>query len=123
MAASKSSSSSSSATTSNSEDNRIVNDNGGLVLGKDAGIIVNQEFGDNVLKGFQDLVGLVRDAGQVVVTSSSQAQQSAANSISAVTSAIQNDKLGTSTTESTIVKYIPLMLGVAVILFLFRKKG
>jgi len=131
MSSGKSSSSSSSATTSNSEDNRVVADNGAIALAKDAiynysPSVVN-ELSPNMLTALGQFVGLVRDAGTVVVDTADKANQSAQASIAAVTSAIQNDKLGTSTSEQTLMKYIPLMIGAAVVIFvlimIFRKKG
>jgi len=120
-------SSSDSTTQSTSEDNRVAGDNGAIVLGKDAVFSSQNYFSDNVKDAFSQLVQLVEKAGEVVVKTSDQAQQNALNSVNAVTTAIQNDKQGTSTTESTIVKYIPLIIGAVVLIFvvtlIFRKKG
>lgn len=121
MSSGKSSSSSSSATSSNSEDNRIVADNGALVLGKDAAYVVSNELSPNMLAALNSFVGLVRDAGTVVVDTADKANQSAQQTVAAFTSAIQNDKQGTSTTEQTIVKYIPLVIGAGIIIFVLMK--
>lgn len=131
MASSKSASSTSSQTSSVQEDNRVVGEGGSVVLGKDAGIIVNQEFGNNVLTAFNGLVSLAKDAGELVYNTTTnavdQANKGAVSSVGAVASAFQDSRNGTSSTESTITKYIPLMIGAGVVIFIFmlifRKKG
>jgi len=117
MSQSASRSDSASTTSSVNEDNRVAADNGSLVLAKDAIYSVKNEFGDNNLKAFESLVGLVRDAGQVVVKTADDANANTSAQIAAFTSAIQNDKQGTSTTEQSIVQYIPLLIGAAVVIF------
>lgn len=126
MSSSKSSSASSSQTSSVNEDNRIVADNGGVALGKDAILQTNDYFSDNVLASFKELVSLVRDAGEVVVKTTDTAQANTQAQLAAFTAAIQNDKQGTTTTEQNIVKYIPLIIVAGLIIsslyFLTRKK-
>ncbi len=121
MSKSGSSSTSSSTTQNNSEDNRVVGEGGSLVLGKDAIYNVANELSPNMLAALNSFVGLVRDAGTVVVDTADKANQSAQASIAAVTSAIQNDKTGTTTTEQSIVKYIPLVIGAGIIIFVLIK--
>ncbi len=120
-------SSSSSATQSVNEDNRVAGDNGAVVLGKDATLIKNDYFSDNVLEVAKGLIELVEKAGEVVVKNSDQTQINSQKTLEAFTAAIQNDKQGTSTTETTLIKYIPLIIGgvlaVIALNMLFRKKG
>lgn len=120
MSKSGSSSSSSSTTQNNSEDNRVVADGGGLALGKDAIYSVQNELSPNMLSALEQFVGLVRDAGEVVVNTTDKANQQAQQTVSAFTAAIQSDKQGTSTTETTIVKYIPYVIGAVVIVIIIR---
>lgn len=125
MSSGKSSSSSSSATENISEDNRVVADGSGTIaLGKEAiynyspDLTTINELSPNMLTALKEFVSLVRDAGEVVVNTTEQTNKQTQDTISKFTSAIQNDKLGTSTTEQSIVKYIPLAIGALVLFFI-----
>lgn len=121
MSKSSSSSETASQTSNVSEDNRVVADGSGTVaLGKDAIYSVQNELSPNMLGALKEFVSLVRDAGEVVVNTTDKANQQAQNTVAAFTQAIQNDKQGTSTTETTIVKYIPYIIGAVVIVIVIR---
>ena len=112
----------SSQTQSVNEDNRVAGDNGALVLGKNAGIQINDAFSDNVLKAFQETIQLVRDAGQVVVDTNSKVADASQQTLAAVTSALERQQKGTSTTFTDMLPLI-LVAVVAVIIFgmIFKK--
>jgi hypothetical protein len=122
MSSSSSKSETSSATQSNQEDNRVVADNGALVLGKGAGIQINDSFSDNVLNAFKETIQLVRDAGQVAVDSNSKVVDASQQTLAAVTTALERQQKGTTTTFTDMLPMI-LIAGVAVIVFwtIFRK--
>lgn len=119
---SSSSSDSQSSTASTSEDNRVAGDNGALVLGKNAAIQINDQFGDNVLKAFQETIQLVRDAGQVAVDTNSKVSEANQQTLAAVTSALERQQKGNATTFTDMLPMI-LIAGVALVVFgmIFKK--
>lgn len=116
MSYGESKSESSSSTANINEDNRQAVDNQSVALGKDATLMISNNFDDNVRGAFSDLVSLVRDAGQVVVSTSKNANENTQSTVNAVTAALQNEKLGTA---SVFQNMVPLLLGAAVLIFLF----
>lgn len=116
MSTSSSKSQSSSATTSNSEDNRIVNDNGGVVLGKDAALMINNELSDNALKLGQGLIDLAKGAGDLVLKQTELSNTNQQNATAAISSAINNNQLGTS---QAFTNMIPILIaGVVAIIII-----
>lgn len=122
MSSSSSKSDTSSSTANTSEDNRVAGDNGALVLGKDAAIQINDQFSDNVLNAFKETIQLVRDAGKVAVDSNSKVVDASQQTLAAVTSALERQQKGTSTTFTDMLPLI-LVSVVAIIIFwmIFRK--
>ena len=122
MSSSSSKSDTSSTTQSVQEDNRVAVSDGGLALGKDAAIQINDSFSDNVLKAFQETIQLVRDAGQVAVDSTSKVTQASQQTLDAVTTALERQQKGTTTTFTDMLPMI-IVAVVAVIIFgmIFRK--
>ena len=119
MSSGKSSSSSSSQTQSVNEDNRVVADGSGTVaLGKDAiySVQVANELSPNMLSALKEFISLVRDAGEVVVTSSDQSNKQAQATVAAVTAAIAADKAGTTGAWTNMV---PLLIGAVVLVIIF----
>ena len=116
MATSSSKSDTSSTTQSTSEDNRVAGDNGALVLGKNAGVQINDQFSDNVLKAFQDTIQLVRDTGKNAIDSTQQVTAATQQTLSAVTTALERQQNGSTTTFTDMIPLI-LISVVAVIIF------
>lgn len=114
-------SSSASTTQSNSEDNRAAGDNGAIVLGKDASVNIQDQFGDNVLNAFNGLISLAKDAGSLVIKNADQANQQAQSSVDAVTKAYQNQSLGTTQVFQNMLPII-IIAGVIIIVFSMLKK-
>lgn len=120
MSSSKSDSASSSQTQSVNEDNRVVADNSGIALGKDA--IYNfspstqYELSPNMVEALKEFVSLVRDAGEVVVNTADKSNEQAQATVAAVTAAIAQDKAGTTGAWSNMV---PLLIGAVVLVIVF----
>lgn len=118
MSGSKSSSSSQSQTQSIQEDNRIVTESGGVSLGKDAILQINNELPETVANVFKDLIDLARDAGGVVLQSAGQSVQTAERALDQVAT-IQD-----SVNQGTNRYLIPLvMAGLGILAIATLKKG
>ena len=120
---SSSKSDTSSTTQSTSEDNRVAGDNGALVLGKDAGIQINDAFSDNVLTAFKETLNLVRDAGQVAVDTNSKVSDAAQQTLAAVTTALERQDKGTTTTFTDMLPMILISVVVLIVFWMIFRKA
>lgn len=111
-----SSSQTASTTQSVSEDNRIVNDNGGITLGKDAALLINNELSNNALDLGLGLIDLAKSAGELVAKQTEQATDNSKSTLSTVTAALNNQQLGTS---QAFTNMIPLLIAGVVVVIIF----
>jgi len=126
---------SSTSTTTTSQDNRVAADSNGVALGAGAALNYtnNNNFSDNVLTAVQELVGLVRDAGQQAVDFSQKAisaseaatsavAQNASDTSKAVTSTLNAQTQGSATVIAQIAPFVVVaVLGVFLIVYYFGK--
>lgn len=124
MSSGKSSSSSSSQTQSINEDNRVASEGSGIALGKDAALMIQNEFSDNALAAFNMVISLVRDAGELAIDTSSKVTENAQKSLDTVATALERDNKGSQTAFTDMLPMILIaVVAITIFFFIFRKKG
>ncbi len=123
MGGSSSKSATSSSTSNLSQDNRAVASDNATILGQNASLMISNEFGDNVLNAFKETLGLVRDAGRAVVDTTEQVSKSSQNTVDAITTALERQQKGTTTTFTDMIPLILVaVVGIFVFSLIFKKK-
>lgn len=123
---SSSSSSSNTSTSTVSQDNRVAADSGGVALGQQATLDINNSFSDNVKQAFSELVGLAQEAGQQAVNFSQaaiQANENAANQVAAQAQvSVDAANQGNAVLIKQLAPYIVVaVIGVFFIVYYFGK--
>lgn len=109
-------STSTTATTTENKDQRILAEMGSTVIGAEAQVHIESEFGDNVANAFDSLLDFARDAGQVAVEQSAKVQD-------ALTDELQAKSLGQE--GLTFIKTLPyIVAGIFAfgLILIFKKK-
>lgn len=127
MSSSESRSANTSSSTTVNEDNRVVADNGGISLAKDAQLTFNNEFSDNVRLIAKELIDLTRDAGKSALDISKAAisnnEKLTEQVAQRAAQAEQTQNLGPSKIITDLAPYaVGLVVAIVILVIVMRKK-
>lgn len=114
-----SSSSSTNTTSTTTQDNKVSATDSAIALGNEAQFSYSDQFPDNVKEAFNELVGLVRDAGQAAQDFASKAIQANESSVQKVQETSQAAIDAVNLKDQALLKSLIPYVGIASIIFAF----